>query len=69
MHIYRPLYKNLIVTTSPKFIIDVYTKKKKESKHNTKDSYQITGKQKTRKKKKYKNKPKAMNKMAVRTHV
>ena len=31
-----------MVTTNPKSIIDIHTKKKKESKHNTKDYQQIT---------------------------
>ena len=31
-----------MVTTHQKSIIDIHTKKKKESKHNTKDSHQIT---------------------------
>ena len=43
---YRFLYKNLKETTNPKFIIDIHTKKKKESKHNTKVSHQITGEEK-----------------------
>ena len=31
-----------MVTTNEKSIIDIHTKKKKELKHNTKDSHQIT---------------------------
>ena len=31
-----------MVTVNQKSIIDTHTKKKKEFKHNTKDSYQIT---------------------------
>ena len=41
-----------MVTTKQKSIIDMHTKKEKESKHNTKDSYQITREEK----KKVKNK-------------
>ena len=52
MSVYRLLYKNLMVTTKQKSIIDMHTKKEKESKHNTKDSYQITREEK----KKVKNK-------------
>ena len=40
--IYRLLYKNLMVTTNQKSIIDICTKKRKKSKHNTKGSHQIT---------------------------
>ena len=36
----RLLYQNLMVTTNQKSIIDIHTKKKKGSKHNTKDSHQ-----------------------------
>ena len=45
-----------------------HTKKKKQSKYNTKDRYQITREQKRkgRKKKTYKNKSKTVNKMATR---
>ena len=31
-----------MVTTNQKPIVDIHTKKKKESKHNTKDRHQIT---------------------------
>ena len=41
MHMYRLLYQNLMVQTNQKSIIDIHTKKKKEFKHNTKDSHQI----------------------------
>ena len=34
--------KNLMVIANQKLIIDTHTKKKKEFKHNTKDSHQIT---------------------------
>ena len=42
-----------------------------ESKHNTKDSHQITKEEKKKKgkKKTYKNKPKTMIKMAIRTYI
>ena len=42
LYIYRLLYQNLIVTTNQKSTIDRHAKKKKQSKHNTKDSQQIT---------------------------
>ena len=44
------LYQNLRVTTNQKSIIDIHTKK--ESKHNTKDSYQIIREQKRKEEKK-----------------
>ena len=37
-----------MVTTNQKSIIDIHTKKEEESKHNTKDSHQITREQKKR---------------------
>ena len=42
--VYRLLYQNLMVliAANQKSTIDVYTKKKDQSKHNTKDSYRIT---------------------------
>ena len=43
---YILLYKNFMVTTNQKSILDVHTKKKKESKHNAEDSHQITREQK-----------------------
>ena len=46
MYIYRLLYRNLMVTTDQKYIIDIQTQKKKKSKHNTKNSHGITRKQK-----------------------
>ena len=39
MYTYRLLYKSLMVSTNQKSIRDIHTKKKKESKHNTKDSH------------------------------
>ena len=42
LFIYRLLYQNPMVTTNQKSTIDTHTKKKKESKHNTKVSHQIT---------------------------
>ena len=61
-----------MVTANPKSIIDIHTKKKKESKHNTENSYQITREEKKRgkeEKKTYKNKSKTINKMAIRTYI
>ena len=50
-NIYREklLYINLIVTTNQKSIIDTHTKKRKESKHNTEDSDNITREENKRK--------------------
>ena len=42
MYIYMLLYIFLMVTTNQKYILDTHVKKTKESKHNTKDSHQIT---------------------------
>ena len=42
LYIYRLLHQKLMVTTNQKSTIDVCTKKKKQYKHNTKDSHQIT---------------------------
>ena len=42
IHIYRVLYQNLTGTTNQKSTIDTHVKKKKQSKHNNKDSYQVT---------------------------
>jgi len=56
VHIYierereRPLYKNLMVTAKQKSVIYLHTKK--EFKHNSKDSHQITEENKRRKEKK-----------------
>ena len=41
MYKYRLPYKNLMVTTKQKSIIDIHTKKQKESKRDTKDHHQI----------------------------
>ena len=54
----------------PKIYNRYAQKKKKQSKHNTKDSYQITREQKRKgRKKTYKNKSKTINKMAIRTYI
>ena len=45
------LFINIIVTTSQQSVMDTYTQKRKESKHNTKDSQQITGEERNKKKK------------------
>ena len=56
-------------TTNQKSTIDTHTKKKKQSKHNTKDNHQITREESKKKKKgtkkNYKNNLKIINKMAV----
>ena len=57
-------------TANQKTTIDTHTKKKKEPKHNIKDSYQITREQKRKRREKtYKNKSKTINKMAIGTHI
>ena len=59
-----------MVTANQKSTIDIHTKKKKESKHNTKDSHQITREENKRgRKKTCKNKSKTINKMAIRTYI
>ena len=54
MYVYRPLYQNLMVTENQKSIIDIHTRRKtqtkKKSKHNTKDSHQITSEENKREK-------------------
>ena len=59
-----------MATTNRKSTIDTHTKKKKESKHNAKDSYQITREEEKKgKNKTYKNKSKTINKIAIRTYI
>ena len=48
LFIYRLLYQILMVTPNRKSTINTHTKKKKESKHNTKVSHQITREEKGR---------------------
>ena len=56
-----------MVTTNGKSTIDTHTKKKKESKHNTKINHRFTERRTKQegKKKTYKDKSKAINRMAV----
>ena len=63
-YIYGLLYQNLMGTANRKSAIDTHTKKKKQSKHNRKDSHQITREQKRkgRKKKPTKTNPKQLTK-------
>ena len=42
LYIYGLLYQNLMATANQKSTIDTHTKKKKQSKHNTKECHQIT---------------------------
>ena len=42
LHTYKWLYQNTAGTTNQKTIMDTHIKKKKQSKHNTKDGQQIT---------------------------
>ena len=64
---YRLQYQNFMVTANQKYTIDTHTNEKKQSKHNTKDSYQ-TRREKW-KKKDNENEYKTMNKMAIRTYI
>ena len=55
----RLLYQIIMVTANQKSAIDIHTKKKKQSKHNTKNSHQITREERGREEKKtHKNKSK-----------
>ena len=68
-----------MVTANQEFIIDTRTRKKRKSKHNTKDSHQITGEQKRtkenkrgkkeRKKRPTKTNPKQLTKWHKNIHV
>ena len=61
-----------MVTTNQKSIIDTQTHKRKDSKHNTLDSHQITREESKRRRKEekdYKNNLKAMNTMAISTYL
>ena len=61
---------DLMVTTNQKPIIDAQMKKRKESKHNTKDSHQILRERsKRRTTKNYKNNQKTSNKMAINAYL
>ena len=63
LYIYRLLYQNLMGTTNQKCTTDTHTKKKKQSKHNTKDRHQVTREQKRKgRKKTFKKKPKQLTK-------
>ena len=42
LYIYRLLYRNLLRPANQKTTIDTHTQKKKQPKHNTKDSHQTT---------------------------
>ena len=61
-----------MVTANQKSAIGIHTKKKKESKHNNKDSHQITREENKRgreEKKTYKNKPKTIKKMVTGIYI
>ena len=49
--IYKLLNINLMVITNQKSIIDTHRQKRKECKHNTKDSHQITREESKRRRK------------------
>ena len=66
------LFMNLIVTTNQKPIIDTHTRKGNVSKHNTKDSHQITSKESKRRRKEQKRimkKTPKINKMAISKYI
>ena len=73
LYIYRLLYQNLMGTTNQKSTIppkNLHTQKRKNNPNNTKDTHQITREQKRKgRKKTFKNKPKTINKMAIRTYM
>ena len=75
LYMYRLLYQNLMVTSNQKSATDIHTKKKKESKHNTKDSHQITLEENKRRKTGRKGptktnpKSKTIHRMAIRTYI
>ena len=48
LYIYRLLYQNLRGNANQQTIIDIHVKKKKQSKHNTKDVHQTTREEKTK---------------------
>ena len=60
-------------TTNQKSTIppkNLHTQKRKNNPNNTKDTHQITREQKRKgRKKTFKNKPKTINKMAIRTYI
>ena len=59
-----------MVTADGTFTIDTYTKKKKESKHNTKSSHQITRERKKKERENtYKNKSKTINNPAISIYI
>ena len=61
-----------MVSANQKSTIDTHIKKKKESKHNTKVSYQITrqqDKEEGKEKQLHKNECKTINKIAIRTYM
>ena len=60
--------QNLMGTAKSKTTINTHTKRKKQPKCNTKDGYQNIREQNSKgRKKTYKNRPKAIKKMAIRT--
>ena len=58
-----------MATTNQKSTIDMHTKKKVQSKHNTKDSLQITTEENKRRGEKHLQKQTENNKMTIRTHI
>ena len=50
-HQLKIINENIMVTTNQKPVTDTHTKKRKESKHNTTDSHQITREESKRKEK------------------
>ena len=62
------LYRNLMVTTNQKSVMYIHKKTKKESKHNTENSHQIT-REENKRRKGGKRPTKTINKMAIRTYI
>ena len=58
-----------MATTNQKSTIDINTKMKVQSKHNTKDSRQITKEEIKRRGEKHPQKQTENNKMTIRTHI
>ena len=72
LYTYKLLYQNFMVTANQKSTIDTHRNKKKQSIHNSKDSYQTTREENKRRweeKKTNKNKSKTAHQMATRTHI
>ena len=58
-----------MITTNQKSTIEIQTKNKQESKHNTEVCQSTTEQKRKGRKRAYKNKFKTVNKMAIRTYI